>query len=46
MPSSKAARREDPEAYAGRGYVEGFERLRTTIEVTARLGALGWAGKN
>ncbi|SPP65885.1 hypothetical protein NITLEN_40358 [Nitrospira lenta] len=31
MPSSKAARREDPEAYAA-GYVEGSERLRTTLE--------------
>jgi hypothetical protein len=30
MPSSKAARRENPEAYP-RGYVEGFERLRTKL---------------
>jgi len=30
MSSSKAARRENPEAYST-GYVEGFERLRTKL---------------
>lgn len=43
MPSSKAARSEDPEAHIIK-YVEGSERLRTKIEEIARLGALGVGG--
>lgn len=43
MPSSKAARRESPEAYST-GYVEGLERLKTKAWEMARLGAPGLDG--